>query len=247
MASPVKLYQREMHDNLGFFANWLPGDPIAIGDAGVLEAGRFRRVASLAELKIPFKVSRAGATQDVQYTSTHGTRLATSAGATAAVLAQAEITIEFSRAGAFVFHASGLRPHRIANRSEIAEKLVDAYAKKRWSEDWLLVEALHVAERATIVVSEDKSAQVVLMANLTGVAPVVSLVDPRIGLTVASTRGKVVHIVGASRVRPLYSCLRLKDPLLRAPSVQPVRGSLPDDASAGAAFSRPAIDDLLSS
>jgi hypothetical protein len=57
MASPVKLYQQEMHSNLGFFANWLPGDPIEVGDVGVLESGRFRRVVSLEDLGIGCDVS----------------------------------------------------------------------------------------------------------------------------------------------------------------------------------------------
>src|SRR5204863_7490881 len=102
MASPVKLYQREMHDNLGFFPTWLPGDRIQIGDAGVFEGGRFRRTASIAELGIVYDVSIGAATQNVQYTSTQGTSIGTKAGA-AGALAQGEIRIELSRDGAFLF------------------------------------------------------------------------------------------------------------------------------------------------
>jgi hypothetical protein len=50
MPSPVALYQREMHKNLGFFATWLPGDQLELGEAGVLKGGRFRKQSSLAEL-----------------------------------------------------------------------------------------------------------------------------------------------------------------------------------------------------
>jgi len=53
MASPVKLYQQEMHSNLGFFATWLPASILELGDFGVLEAGRFRKMGSLKELGIP--------------------------------------------------------------------------------------------------------------------------------------------------------------------------------------------------
>ena len=34
MVSPVQRYQREMHDNIGFFATWLPGDLLELGDIG---------------------------------------------------------------------------------------------------------------------------------------------------------------------------------------------------------------------
>jgi hypothetical protein len=57
MSNPVKLYHREMHEKIGFFANWLPGDPLAIGAIGVLADGQFRQESSLQELKIPCKES----------------------------------------------------------------------------------------------------------------------------------------------------------------------------------------------
>ena len=108
MASPVMLYHREMYDNLGFFATWLPGDPIEIGDVGTLEFGRFMRITSLKELGIGCKVSTGNSTQNMQYTSRQGTKITTSAGAAVTGIAKAEITIEFSCQGAFVFNAANL-------------------------------------------------------------------------------------------------------------------------------------------
>jgi hypothetical protein len=245
MASPVTLYHREMHDNLGFFATWFPGDPIEIGDAGVLEGGRFRRTVSLKELGIPCEVGAGQGSQNVQYTSTQGTKMTASGGAAAAAFAKAEISIEFSREGAFVFHASRLHPQRLENRAAVAELIVKAYHKGKWQKDWLLVEAIHTAERATIIVSEDSSAGIVLVASADMPLPAISLSDPKIGLTVASTRGKIVHIIGGKGLHPLYSCLRLKDPLFGGASVLPVRGA--GSAGEEMQFSRPGIDELLSS
>jgi hypothetical protein len=245
MASPVKLYQREMHSNLGFFATWLPGDPIEIGDVGLLEAGRFRRSTSLKELGIPCEVSIGSTRQDLQLTSTQGTKMTTSAGADMPTLVKAEVKIEFSRTGAFIFNASTLRPQRIVNQSTVTEATMNAYRNDRWERDWLLVEAVHIADRATIVVSEDSSAELVLAANMAGALSTVSLADPSIGFTVASTRGRLVHIVGGRGLHPLYSCLRLKKSFFGEPSIRPVRGL--GDIQLGDAFARPAIDDLLNS
>jgi len=244
MASPVRLYQQEMHDNLGFFPTWLPGDRIEIGDAGVLERGRFRRMASLAELGIACEVDTSAAEQSVQYTSTQGTRIAATSGA-AAALARAEITVEFSREGAFVFHATRLHLRHLQNRTAVGDEIVKAYKKAKWDKEWLLVEALHTAERATIIVSEDTSAGLVLAASTQVPIASISLADPKVNLTVASTRGKVVHIIGGKGLHPLYSCLRLKDPLFGAPSVRPVLGlGVHGDEPA---FSRPGINELLNS
>src|SRR5262245_41328195 len=99
MASPVKTYQSEMHNNLGFYATWLPGEAVSVGDVGVLENGRFRRLSSLAELGIRAVTAPSGTLVDVQYTSTHGTSISTTAGANAQV-ASGQVTIDFKNAGA---------------------------------------------------------------------------------------------------------------------------------------------------
>ncbi|HWM91923.1 MAG TPA: hypothetical protein VN493_14250 [Thermoanaerobaculia bacterium] len=245
MASPVKLYQREMHDNLGFFPTWLPGDRIEIGDVGILEGGRFRRMTSLAELGIAGKTEAGAATQDVQYTSSEGTKIATTAGAEVTAVAKAEITVDFTREGAFVFHASRLRPQYLENRAAVGQEIVKVYKKGQWQKEWLLVEALHTADRATIIVSEDSSAGLVLVASAETPLSSISLADPKVGLKIAATHGKVVHIIGGKGLHPLYSCLRVKDPLFGAPSVQPVRGA---GASGNEVpFARPGIDELLDS
>jgi hypothetical protein len=245
MSSPVKLYQKEMHDNLGFFPTWLPGDSIEIGDAGVLERGRFRKMTSLAELGIAGDIEKAASKQDVQYTSTQGTKITASAGADAMTVARAEIAVDFSREGAFVFHASRLRPQHLKNRAAVGQELLKAYEKGKWEKDWLLVESLHSAERVTIIVSEDSSAGLVLVASAKTPLTSISLSDPKVGLEIASTRGKIVHIVGGTGLHPLYSCIRVKDPLFGAPSVQPVRGIAA--AASEVTFARPGIDELLES
>jgi hypothetical protein len=245
MASPVKLYQTEMHDNLGFFPTWLPGDPIDAGDVGVLEGGRFRKLTSLHELGMDCPIEESGVTQDVKYTATHGTSLNTSAGAGVAAVAKVEIKVEFSREGAFVFHASGLRQRSLQGRAMLGERLQPMLERGAWKKKWLLIESCYVAERATILVSEESSAGVSLRAAsdipLSGIA----LADPKVSLEVTGTRGRVVQVVGAPGVRPLYSCLRLTTGFFRGASLQPVRGGGADGHEPS--FARPSIDELLES
>jgi hypothetical protein len=244
MASPVKLYQREMHENLGFFPTWFPGDLIEVGDLGVFSEGKFRKMSSLKEVGIPFNVSQGVSKQNVQYSSTKGTSITPSAGAAVPGVAKAEISVNFSQAGAFVFHATGLSPRQIENRSQLAEAIVMAYKREKWNKDWLLVEALHTADVATIIVSEDNKAGVVLAANVNAPLIAISLADPKVSLSVTSVSGKVIHVVGANDIHPLYSCLRLKEHFFSDPSLVPVRGFAPASVNA---YDRPGIDELLDS
>jgi hypothetical protein len=242
MASPVKLYQNEMHNNLGFFATWFPGDPMEIGDAGVLVGGRFRRESSLRDLGIAFEVEAGAPRQSVQYTSTQGTTIKTTGNASGTGI-KGEVSIAFARAGAFVFQVSSLRPMRISNQGQVAEQVLNALAGGGWKPGWLLVEALHVADRASIIVSEDSSAGLVLEANADVSVPGISLVDPKIAFTVTATRGKLLHVIGAKGLHPLYSCVRVRTSWFGPASVTPVRGSTRDELP----FARPAIDELLDS
>jgi hypothetical protein len=73
----------------------------------------------------------------------------------------------------------------------------------------------------------------------------ISLSDPKVELNVASTRGKLFHLIGGRRLHPLYSCLRLKDRIFGSPSVEPVRGV--GDGVGQMLLEKPSIEDLLES
>jgi hypothetical protein len=245
MASPVKTYQREMHDNLGYFATWLPNEPVHVGDVGVIERGRFRRVASLKELGIAFNTEVGSSTQDVQYASTQGTTIKTAGGAAVAELAKAAVTITFSESGAFVFSAAALTAQRIKDRVVMGEQVVQAYRDGKWKKEWLLVEAVQVADAATIVVSQDQSSEIVLAAKLDAPVPSIALSDPKLNLSVASIRGRLAHVVGERNLRPLYSCFRIHDSIFGPPALKAVRGAAPADNAIP--LQRAELRDLLES
>lgn len=246
MASPVKLYHQEMHKNLGYFAAWLPSSELALGDIGVLEAGRFRKQASLKELKIPYVVGSEGTPVTLSYSSAASRKPGLSAGArTPAAGAKASLSIAFTSEGAFVFEALNARSVEIANRTTLADGILQAFAKGIWHSEWLVVESVYAAAFATIIVSEDRSSEIVLEASADVPLGSLPLADPKLGLTVSSTSGKIIHVVGGKNLRPLYSCVKVRDSLFREPSLVPVRGL--EDQDSVQALARPGIEDLLNS
>lgn len=104
--------------------------------------------------------------------------------------------------------------------------------------------AVYRAASATVIVSEDSSSEIVLRAS--GDVPLgpLPLADPKVGLSVSTSSGKVVHIVAQSDLTPLYSCLRVRDPIFGVPEVSPVRG--PADTTASP-LTRLAVEELLES
>ncbi len=238
MPSPAKIYQQEIHDNTGFFATWLPGDPLEIGDVGVLEGGRFRRMSSLQK----FSTRRGKSSQNVDYSSTQGTKVEVGTSAEIGGVGKAQIKIDFSRKGSFVFQALELQGWQLDNIMAVGEEIAKAHERQKWQKSWVLIESLHVATRVTVIVCEDNSANLVLAAAMEEAIPSISLVDPKVSLSVSSSRGKIMHLIGVSGLHPLYSCLRLKVPLFGSPSTKPVRG-----LTVAEHFSRPGIDELLAS
>jgi hypothetical protein len=230
---------------MGYFATWLPSSNIELGDIGVLDAGRFRRVGSLKELGNKHPDVREGNPENVSYSASAKRNEGASGGASAPVVAgRAELSIKFTSQGGYVFEAISMRHVEIADRLALAESLLEAFKKGRWQEEWLLVESFYNAGSATIIVSEDTTSEVVLKASAAVPLGTLPLADPKLGLTVASSTGKVVHCVAANNLRPLYSCVKVRDPLIGKPSVVPVRGASEDRTRA---LRRLSIDDLLDS
>ena len=247
MSRPVKIYQKEMHENLGFFATWLPGDHMELGAVGVLKGGQFRQVATLRDLGIDYRSSDEGSPQPLKYTSSSGTSISVSAGAgTEMPAVTADVTIDFSREGAFLFDALNVRQVRIENRFDVAADILKSYENGRWKKEWYVVESLHLADSATIIVSQDRSAGLILTASSELPIPSTTLADPKVRLSVTSIRGRIFQVIAGRDLQPLYSCLRLKDALFTAPEVVPVRGNIRREVSMEM-FARPSIDELIES
>lgn len=245
MGSPVKLYQQEMHNNLGFFATWLPVSILNLGDYGVLENGRFRKAGTLKELGIAHSEESEGAPQDMSYSASAQRRAVASAGAgTAVPIAKAELSIRFDQQGGYVFEALGMRHVEIADRMALADRILRVYEEGGWRKEWLVVDALYKAASATIIVSEDSSSEIVFSAS--GQIPLGSLplADPKIGLSVYSSSGKIVHWVAKSDLSPLYSCLKVDSSWFGrgTPTMAPVRGM-----GEGQPLTRLGIKELLDS
>jgi len=244
MASSARRYQQEMHESIGFFATWLPGDLLELGDTGVLKEGRFRKSNSLRNLGITYRTSKLGAPQNLQYTSKGGTNVSFDGGADglSSVSISGSIKVEFSSAGSFLFHASNVRNTRLENDASLTEQILAAWRSNKWQKDWYLVESIHEADCATIIVSEDVAAAITFSAR--GPAAAVPLADPKVNLSVSSSRGKMVQIIAGRKLQPLYSLSRVREGWFTEPSVEPVRGGGGRQSSI---FVRTGISELLES
>jgi hypothetical protein len=243
MGNPVKTYQSEIYENLGFFATWLPSDQMDVGEIGVFEGGRFRRVAKLADLGVSAEVATLSGRADLQITSKQGVEMHLAGDGAATGVGKVQLSIGFSSSGAFLFHASGLKLLRLENRLQVADEVIKLYAKDKWKKEWMIVESVHTARRATLIISEEKSAKLEFGGEISGKIAGLSLADPSVSLKVNAVSGKLFQLLDAQNLCPLYSCLRVKAPYFGTPELTAVRGL----ADSGSTLERPGIAELLDS
>lgn len=245
MASPAKLYQQEMHNNVGFFATWLPSSTLEIGDIGVFEGGQFQRQGSLQELGLAALSVREGEPQKMSYSASVERKVVgTATAATIAPVAGAELSLRFTQQGGFVFETEGVRQIEIADRISLAQNLLNLYREKVWEAEWHLVDAVYRATTATILVSEGSSSEIVLSANAAVLPGAWPLADPKLGLSVSSSTGRIVYVIAAGGLKPMYSCVKIRSHFFRDPSLEAVRGMATNPTDL---LARPSIDALLES
>jgi hypothetical protein len=244
MPAPAQIYQQEMHDNIGFFATWLPGDHLEVGDVGTFESGRFRKHASLSEFGLTLRVEKKGSPQNLQYTSRSGTNISINldAAADVGVSGSAKIAIEFNQQGAFVFQAANVQKIELADKLRLADNIIKI---EKWNLNWYIIDSIHIADCASIIISEDDAAGITLRANVDGDLGPVPLADTAVQFSVSSSNGRMLQVVAGRDLCPLFSCIKVKETWFSGRKIVPVRGQ-----SSGldqVPFVQPRISDILAS
>ncbi len=238
-------YIRSMRTNMASAeATWLPGDIVDVGDVGVFRHGVFHRMTSLAELGIPYKVEVAATPQDIEYSADAVTEFAPSAAVGAGGVGEVEVEITLHGAGAYVFQASGVRQHAVADRAEVFGAILELAKQRRdWKRRWNVITSVYNADCATVLVSTGNEAKVAFTGTANDLLSPVLLADPRFGLRASVKRGNVIKVVARDGVKPLYTCYRVQQWLFGEPDVVPVTDS--DAADPANWFVRPTLSERL--
>jgi hypothetical protein len=225
----AEIYQKEVHKRGGFFGTWLPGDHLRLGDVGKMSDGKFTYLRSLGDLGMEPTLSGWSPGQSASFTSHAKISTEVNTETKASGVGSASLRLSLGRDGSFVFEASELRHRRIEQRLKVRDFVVSLYKKGKWSADWLLVDGLHQAACATIVVANGAAAEVILDADTVGPIDVSSLANGAIKFVLRSTSSAIEKVISGKDVHPLFSCLRLSRSWLGRPvDMEAARG--PGDA-----------------
>lgn len=208
MTNPVERYVKEMHAKFGYFANWMPNEPLELGDVGRLNGKLFRRETSLANLGIAFEAREEGRPADWEHSSGSGLHVDFKAAGRVAEGGGGAV-INFDEEGAFLFVVKHAAVRAIDDIADLGQSVLRAHAEDRWNPQWVLVDTVIEVKRATILISCSARSQIELSAKAP-LKALSSLTDARAGLSVTAESGEVTRILAASGLRPLFRVSRIK-------------------------------------
>jgi hypothetical protein len=214
--------------SFGFFATWLPNQPLKLGDVGVLTRSAFRHETTLQELDISFDVLVGSTAVDINLASKEGTAVDFTAGGTgsqAGAEAKVGARVQFAREGAFILRALGCRERHIRDKPLLATAIATALREGRWKTEWIVVDRLMVAESATVLVSNSADCSVDISGDAALSPGPFDIADARLGLRVARQSGDLFACVAATTLSLLFQASKVRKRWFRMPSIESVRDS----------------------
>lgn len=209
MPTAVQQYTDEIHDELGYWATWLPGTKLSLGHCGRIRDRTFTPETSLSEFGLEVADLPAESPIDIQH-ATHGAVSYRVEGkAENKTIPQvppgsAGIELSFSRDNAVVLIARNAVQHRLANVPALEASLNQLADAGKFDREMAVITHLIVADSATILISSGSQSRIALSAEADLTAGLLDLANASVSLSRVSASGMQTEIVAAHGLTPLF-------------------------------------------
>lgn len=190
----IKNLQKNMNKvTAGYFVNWTPEMPVAVGDYGDINGYRFTRDGNLGRYLDRLEID-AVRSETATFEKKDGlvVRKGGAAKAGAATLGKAILSLEFGSEGSFLYHLKSLTNLQFKQRRDAFEQIGKLILSERinWRDDYVLVTEVKEAGRAFILVADSANAEMELECTY----------DESLPLNLASVSGGVNYARDSDRV-----------------------------------------------
>jgi hypothetical protein len=216
MAQAPELYCREMHNGLGFWATWLPGALVKLGDCGTIDDFAFSRRTTLAGFGIEFEEREPESLGPLKHSSRKGVSVDFHAAGRAATdvvpglpSGEAGVTLGFDSRAGVVFAASDAVQVEIEDTAKLEGDLQSAYLEQGYPDNYVVVTAVVRAKSSTVFLSLAKNAKVTLSASA-DLTDLIDLARADVGLKVARSHGLATQYVAEGEMTPLFKVMGFK-------------------------------------
>ena len=219
----VKKYTNELYKQFHYFATWLPGAPLELGDIGILKNNEFTKISNLNNEGIEFKIEEDTTKSDLEH-STNGavsitTKLAGTVPAIESVLTSADagFTIKFSQENAILFKANGTLTPRIDDQIKLGKEVIERYKQGKWNKDWVIITELVQADSATIIISSSEKGILELKAKTNISTAKLDIADISLNLECPYSKDVSTKIISEQGITPLFKVSKIHSNLLMRP------------------------------
>jgi hypothetical protein len=193
VASIKNLYTQTVGRKLkGYYANWEPSRPIALGDYGYLEGKHFERIGSLRSLNVAWAESVDPRLSHKKFTSSGSVSAKLTAKGKAAT-SKARLEVAFGKANAVFVDAAGCSYSMIEDKRALGVALK---ANGTFDRKWVVVTDLLKAKRSIVAISATNGASVTFEADAS--VDAIDLADASIGLG-AKQQSSIGYLVDAQK------------------------------------------------
>lgn len=206
------------------YAAWPPGQPLSVGDVGVLQRGTiFVRQSSLKNLGITFRTVKDANTDDYTYKSTSVSEVSVGASTglgPVGASANARLQVSFGGAEGIYFTAADGMWTSIDDQQGLGDDIVALHKRGKWNPTWAVVTMVFEARGTTVVTSQSKNAEVILEAASPSIQSI-DLKDTSVKVNIKSSRDLGLQIVAKTGMTPLIGLSGLRKRFFGKPSWSP--------------------------
>lgn len=208
MVSIAEQYMDEMHDEFKYFATWLPGNPLHIGDIGELDNNEFTYISNLNKKGIDFEVQTDSSKNTLEHTTKGDVSISTKLNGEIGIpkfnldVADAGIIVEFGIKGGIAFNAEGVKNIKITEVDKIDQEIKNRWDKGLWKDNWVVISELVIADSTTILISNEKNASIALKAKIQ--VPKLSLASIDANFEPTYKKSINTSIICQSELTPLF-------------------------------------------
>jgi hypothetical protein len=212
---PVRQYTDEIHDALGYWATWLPGNRLELGQCGPVSQRVFDPQSSLANFNIEFEVAPDSDPSDIQYQSKGAVQYTLQAAADTQQIqgipqGTAGIKLNFNRENAVVLVAKQARQRRMADTNSLIGTLNENILTGEFPVNFAVVTDVVVADSGSIIISSSRDAEMSVTAKADFSAGLLDLASASLGLERKSSRDLQTEILAQTSLTPLFKLVGLK-------------------------------------
>jgi hypothetical protein len=218
MKNMANAYADDIHNNFQMlYANWLPGNPLQLGDYGLMQGGLLNRMGNIAEKEIAFTPRADAKSVDQEYYSADSVEVKFNAKGSGTISGgptiKASLDIIFSSQNSVFFYAAGCLVKSIEDKNTVGDQILKLVEQDQWNTEFVVVTDIVASDKTTVVISGSEQGGITLEAS-SAVIPNISLGDITTSLAVKWEKNIGFKAVTAEGMQPLFGLCKVQPTFL---------------------------------